>query len=131
MELDALTDLKYVGQIISLLPALGNLALDLIGLGIHHHQSVENLAGDFHSRGLLALVGVKRSNIGALSPGQGVLIAGGSTVAAGAGTIATVAAAAIAAAGREGEHRRQSKSGSQNTQNTLFHVLSSYSFLWS
>ena len=131
VELDALTNLEHVGQIVSLLPALGNLALDLVGLGVHDHQSVENLAGDFHSRGLLALVGVKGSNIGALSPGQGVLIAGGSTVAAGAGTIATVAAAAIAAAGREGEHRRQSKSGSQNTQNTLFHVLSSYSFLWS
>ena len=37
VELDALTNLEHVGLIVRLLPALGNLALDLIGLGIHNH----------------------------------------------------------------------------------------------
>ena len=131
VELDALADFEDIGQLVGLLPALSDLGNQLIGLRVHNQQGVENLAGDFHRRSLLALMGVQTGHVGALRPDEGVLVArrgcGTGISGAAGGCAASIArvAASIAAAGGEGEDAQHNQRKRQDACGTLFHVFSS------
>ena len=81
MELNALTNLKYISLIIRLFPTFSNLRNNFIGLRINRNQRIKDLSIYLDSRCFLTLMRVKGSNVCTLSPGQSVLIAAGSSTA--------------------------------------------------
>ena len=91
MELNALTNFKYISLVIRLFPAFSNLRNNFVGLWINCNQRIKDLCINLNSRCFLTLMRVKGGNVRALCPSQsGLITVSSSTV----GSVVSLFAAA-------------------------------------